>query len=126
MSLPEARPAGGEIVVLNKDLFFGVKIGNTLRALGYTVTFTKTTEDFLAKLGSSTALGIIDLAANADWNAIGAANLAAPTLVFGSHLDVEGLRAAKAAGVTRVVSNGEFHREMVTLVERYAKPTLDG
>ncbi len=30
--------------------------------------------------------------------------------------------AAKAAGVTRLVSNGEFHRNMVGLVERYARP----
>ena len=46
-----------------------------------------------------------------------------PILAFGSHLDVEGRRAAKAAGVTRVLSNGDFHRDMVALVERYARPS---
>lgn len=126
MSIPESPPALGEIVVLNKDLFFGVKIGNTLRALGYTVTFTKTTNEFLLKMDGSPVLGLIDLAAGADWDAVKAAEIASPTLVFGSHLNVEGLRAAKTAGVTRVVSNGDFHRDMVALVARYARPALDG
>ena len=48
-----------------------------------------------------------------------------PVLAFGSHLDVDGRRAAKAAGVTRVLSNGDFHRDMVPLVQRYAKSVLN-
>ena len=115
----------GEIVVLNRDLFFGIKIGNTLRGLGYRVSFVSTTEAFVTKLRAETpVLGVIDMSAGVDWPAIaalaGGRGEAAPLLVFGSHLDVEGRRAAKAAGVTRVVSNGDFHRDMVALVRRYA------
>jgi len=71
-------------------------------------------------------LGLIDVNAGVDWNVVkslmGGAGPGVPVLVFGSHLDVVGRRAAKAAGVTRVLSNGDFHRDMVTLVKRYALP----
>lgn len=116
----------GEIVVLNRDLFFGVKIGNTLRELGYDVTFVNATRVFVERMArgeSPPVLGLIDMNAGVDWEAVKRLNErvpGAPLLVFGSHLDVEGRRAAKAAGVRRVVSNGDFHREMVTLVRRYA------
>jgi hypothetical protein len=117
----------GEILVLNRDLFFGVKIGNTLRGIGYRVTFVPATAPFIAHLrqeGPVPVLGIVDMAAGVDWQAIATVtgdNRSTPLLVFGSHLDVEGRRAAKAAGVRRVVSNGDFHREMVALVQRYAR-----
>ena len=44
-----------------------------------------------------------------------------PTLAFGPHVDVESRRAAKAAGVTRIVSNGQFHGDMAGLIERYRR-----
>jgi ActR/RegA family two-component response regulator len=115
-----------KILVLNKDLFFGVKIGNALRAQGFEVMFRPATDAFVtAARAERPRLGIIDLNLQPDWSAI--AELVAeegqemPILVFGSHLDVDGLRAAKAAGVTRVVSNGEFHRNMIELVNRYGR-----
>ena len=118
----------GEIVVLNRDLFFGVKIGNTLRGLGYGVAFVKETPAFVERLSGRDAppvLGLIDMNAGVDWEAIKTLadhESAVPVLVFGSHLDVDGRRAAKAAGVRRVLSNGDFHRDMVALVQRYAYP----
>ena len=118
----------GRIVVLNRDLFFGVKIGNQLKALGYDVAFAKQTTGFVTRLRDEPkpVLGLIDMNAGVDWDVIsplmGEAGLGVPVLAFGSHLDVDGRRAAKAAGVTRVLSNGDFHRDMVTLVKRYALP----
>lgn len=116
-----------EVVVLNRDLFFGVQIGNVLRGLGYRVTFMSETAAFAAHLRSARpapVLGIIDMSAGVNWGELGAMiadpTVATPVLAFGSHLDVEGRRAAKRAGVTRLVSNGEFHRDMVKLVRRYA------
>jgi methylmalonyl-CoA mutase cobalamin-binding subunit len=116
-----------EIVVLNRDLFFGVRIGNALRDAGYTVTFRPATAAFAAAVRAAeppAALGLIDLGADPDWAEI--AQLAqevpsTPILVFGPHKDVEGFRAAKAAGITRIVSNGDFHRDMLGLVRRYAR-----
>jgi hypothetical protein len=118
----------GEIVVLNRDLFFGVKIGNILRGLGYRVSFVPATEPFVARLqtsGPETVLGIIDMGAGIEWSAIATltGTESTPILAFGSHLDVDGRRAAKAAGVTHILSNGDFHRDMVALVERYARKT---
>ncbi len=124
---PSSPKQTGLLVVLNRDLFFGVRIGNTLRALGYDVVFVQTTDAFVARLRGPepVALGIIDMSAGVAWDRIRSARdagLATPLLAFGSHLDVEGRRAAKAAGVTRIVSNGDFHRDMVHLVRRYAAP----
>jgi hypothetical protein len=50
----------------------------------------------------------------------------ARVLAFGPHMDVEAFRAAKDAGVTRVVSNSQFHRNMANLIERYALPPEEG
>lgn len=129
----DVRGQRGDIVVLNRDLFFGVKIGNVLRGLGYRVTFVPSTEPFVARLQASRAeavLGIIDMGVGVEWSAIatltGDDGPGTPILAFGSHLDVEGRRAAKAAGVTRILSNGDFHRDMVALVERYARNPAGG
>ncbi len=126
-------PYLGEIVVLNRDLFFGVRIGNTLRGLGYRVSFTPDSPAFAERITGAdppAVLGVIDMGAGVDWERIRSltapADAGTPLLVFGSHLDVDGLRAAKAAGVTRVVSNGDFHRGMVELVRRYARPPGTG
>jgi hypothetical protein len=119
----------GEIVVLNRDLFFGVRIGNLLRSAGYSVFFAQTTPAFIDQIRESRSapvLGLIDMSAGVDWEAIHALTadptITTPTLVFGPHKDVEGFRAAKNAGVTRVVSNGDFHRDALALVRRYARP----
>jgi FixJ family two-component response regulator len=113
-------------LVLNKDIFFGVKIGNALRQQGFEVIFRPATDAFVATARAERpGLGIIDLNLQPDWDAIAAfvaeAGEEMPILVFGSHLDVDGLRAAKSAGVARVVSNGEFHRNMIELVNRYIR-----
>lgn len=116
-----------EIVVLNRDLFFGVRIGNLLKGAGYAVAFAADTAIFGDRLRQSQpapVLGIVDMSAGVEWDAIrdliADATVATPVLVFGAHKDVDGFRAAKAAGVTRVVSNGDFHRDTIALVKRYA------
>jgi len=117
----------GKIVFLNRDLFFGVRVGNTLRGLGYTVSVAPAAAAFVAKLREATPpplLGIIDISAGVDWpiiTSLTSSEQYTPILAFGPHKDVEGLRAAKSAGVTRVVSNGDFHQHMVELVRRYCR-----
>jgi hypothetical protein len=44
-----------------------------------------------------------------------------PVLGFGSHTDVETRRAAKAAGVHRIVSNGQFNADMAGYVQKYRR-----
>ena len=114
------------MAILTKDLLFAVSIRNTVQRLGFGALIVKTPEALDDAVVTETpVLTIVDLAtvgADGDWDVIqGAAERDVPVLVFGPHKDVDGFRAAKAAGVTRVVSNGQFHREMADLIERYAK-----
>src|SRR3954467_15169768 len=71
-SSPNETPSAdrGQIVVLNRDLFFGVRIGNLLKADGYEPTFVKTTQELIAALiarPSAPALVLVDIGANPDW-----------------------------------------------------------
>ncbi len=114
-------------VALVKDLFFGVKIRNELKAQGYDTVFAKSTEQFAGLLKEhQPAIGIIDLASGADWDQVREIGQdpdtsGIPVIVFGSHTDVEGIRRAKASGVARVVSNGKMHAELPVLIEKYAR-----
>jgi hypothetical protein len=119
-----ASTGSSTIIVLNRDLFFGVRIGNLLKSAGYAPFFAKSTGEFVDLLQSADVppvLAIIDLGAAPDWNAIRSLSDDTPILAFGPHKDVEALRAARSAGVSRVVSNSEFHKNALSLVERYAR-----
>lgn len=116
-------------LVLNRDLLFGSRIRSALGRLGLESRFVATAEQFadvLSQEPNSVAIGIIDMNGAISWDEIREARSTkdfglVPTLAFGSHVDVEGRRAAKAAGVTRIVSNGQFHADMVGLIERYRR-----
>jgi hypothetical protein len=116
-------------VVLNRDLLFGSRIRSALSSLGLEARFVSTAEQFVDALHEepgSVAIGIVDMNGAVSWNVIreelsGANGEGVPTLAFGPHVDVEGRRAAKAAGVTRIVSNGQFHADMAGLIERYRR-----
>lgn len=121
--------ARGLVVVLNRDLFFGVRIADLLRTAGYGVAIVPTSQGFAERLQTSeppAVLGIVDLGAKPDWDHLRPLLvdpvLPTPILAFGPHTDVEAMRAAKRAGVTRLVANSEFHRNLLGLVERYALP----
>jgi len=121
--------ATGRIVLLNRDLFFGVRIRQVGAAMGYVVEITPKTDLFIERVKSEdVVLGVIDIAATPDWellaSAIASGDLA-PILAFGPHKDVDGLRSAKQAGVTRVVSNGDFHKDPGGLMQRYARRTAE-
>ena len=117
--------AAQTVVVLNRDLFFGIRLNQLLKQLGFRVVLAKNQESFLAHLSAAeVVLGIIDINFGPDWEGIERAIAAGhqpPIIAFGPHLDVEGLRAAKKAGVTRVYSNGEFTKDTAAIVTRYAR-----
>lgn len=114
-------------IVLNRDLLFGSRIRSALAQLGLTPLFVRDVGQMIAAVSEhAETCGIVIVDMNgpvawetfreglADWSGL-------PTLAFGPHVDVEGRRAAKRAGVTRIVSNGQFHGEMVELIERYRR-----
>lgn len=114
-------------IVLNRDLLFGSRIRSVLASLGLRGQFVGNAGEFVAALvehRESAAIGIIDMNGPVSWDVIretlrrGDVALA-PTLAFGPHVDAESRRAAKAAGITRIVSNGQFHGDMLGLIERY-------
>jgi hypothetical protein len=125
-SATNSENAGAPVLVLNKDLFFGVTIANTLRALGFAPRAVRSAATLESNLGTAgdAALVIVDIAAVDDWDALQRVLAAAPevpAIAFGSHTNVEGLRSAKRIGMTRVFSNGEFHRTMGDTISRYAR-----
>jgi hypothetical protein len=115
-------------IVWNRDLLFGSRIRGALGAAGLRPRFVATVDRFteaLDSLGDEAAIAIIDMNDPVPWDAVGdvlaARPTAPPTLGFGPHTDAAARRAAKAAGLTRVVSNGQFHRDMTALIERYRR-----
>ena len=116
-------------IVLNRDLLFGSRIRSALASLGLQSRFVTTAEKFvdaLSEEASSVAIGIIDMNGTFSWDAIREVRSRedgelVPTLAFGPHVDIENRRAAKAAGVTRIVSNGQFHSDTAGLIERYRR-----
>jgi hypothetical protein len=122
-------PRPTRAVVLNRDLLFGSRIRSALTSLGLGACFTADAAQFVDALREqpeTLAIGIIDMNGAVSWSVI-QEELARPNadrvpmLAFGPHVDIEGRRAAKAAGVTRIVSNGQFHGDMAGLIERYRR-----
>jgi CheY-like chemotaxis protein len=120
------------VIALVKDLFFAVKLGQETRRAGFTPRVVKTMAEFVSGMGDlAPVLGIIDLGGGVDWDAFRAlaANdqtSAIPVIAFGPHKDVEALQAAKAAGITRVMSNSIFHAQAAAMIRRYASTGDDG
>lgn len=128
-STPDSKISPIPVLVLNKDLFFGVTIANTLRTLGFTPQTVRSAASLATALDANptTALVIVDITAVDDWDALQttlAATPDVPAIAFGSHTNVDGLRSAKRIGMTRVFSNGEFHRTMGDTITRYARTPL--
>ena len=113
-------------VVLNRDLMFGSRIRSALTSQRLAAQFARDTPQFIQLLETTEpapVIGIIDMNSAVAWDdlreALARLDGRVPTVGFGSHLDIETRRAAKAAGVTRIVSNSEFHRDMTALISRY-------
>jgi DNA-binding response OmpR family regulator len=115
----------GAILALEKDLFFSVKIRDTLQRHGMVVTTVRTLAAFEQRLNADSAelpdLVIINTAiTGVDWEkAIRLAHQRAlPVLAFGSHMDLEARAKALQAGANKVVANSKFATDMPGLVQR--------
>lgn len=121
------RDSSPLVVAAVRDLFFGLRIANTLRQHGYQVRTVSTSAQLRAALDTgSVDLLVIDLACVA-CDAIdtiaalksSSATSSVPILAFGPHIDRAARDAAKAAGADRVVANSKLHDDLVPLVARY-------
>jgi DNA-binding response OmpR family regulator len=113
------------ILALEKDLFFSVKMRDTLRHHEMEVTIARTLPAFEQGLAASgderPALVIVNTATTGvDWEmAIRQARAnGLPVLAFGSHMDLEARAKALKAGALRVVANSKFTSDMPGLVQR--------
>jgi DNA-binding response OmpR family regulator len=113
------------ILALEKDLFFSVKMRDTLRHHEMEVITVRSLpafEQHLAATGDERpALVIVNTATQGvDWEtAIRQARAhGLPVLAFGSHMDLEARDKALSAGALRVVANSKFTSDMPGLVKR--------
>ena len=112
------------ILVLEKDLFFAVKIRDTLRHYEMEVVVVRNLTDFEQRLifdaDNQPALVIVNTATKSvDWEAAIRAARAngLPVLAFGSHMDLEARAKALQAGAQKVVANSKFVSNMPDLVK---------
>lgn len=114
------------ILALEKDLFFSVKMRDTLRHHDMEVITVRTLAAFEQRLATDNVkLVIVNTATvGIDWEAAirAARALKLPVLAFGSHMDLEARAKALQAGAQRVVANSKFTSDMPGLVKRM----LDG
>lgn len=113
------------LLALEKDLFFAVKIRDTLQHHGMEVTTTRSLDKFeqgLATTGDKRpVLVIVNIATKGvDWEAAirSARTHGFPVLAFGSHMDLEARAKALEAGAHKVVANSKFTSDMPGLVTR--------
>ena len=109
-----------------RDLFFGVRVTEGLARLqldARPLTLVTSTE-----LLAQASLAIVDLSAPvAQWQPlIAAAGVAGvPVLAFGSHMDQERWRLARATGATRLVANSQLVAQFPELVGQLVKVPRD-
>src|SRR5579883_2456382 len=113
------------ILALEKDLFFAVKMRDTLRHHDMEVKTVRSLAAFEQGLAAGgdekPALVIVNIATQGvDWEtAIRQARASGyPVLAFGSHMDLEARAKALQAGAGRVVANSKFSSDMPGLVQR--------
>jgi DNA-binding NtrC family response regulator len=113
------------VLALEKDLFFSVKMRDTLRHYDIEVKTVRNLpafeESLRAKADEEFVLSIVNTAiTGVDWEtAIRKAREAGlKVLAFGSHMDLEARSKALEAGAQRVVANSKFTSDMPGLVLR--------
>ena len=113
------------VLALEKDLFFSVKMRDTLRHYDIEVKTVRNLPAFEERLTAKDegvlALVIVNTATTGvDWEtAIRKARTAGlKVLAFGSHMDLEARSKALEAGAQRVVANSKFTSDMPGLVKR--------
>ncbi len=109
-------------LLLDNDLFFSVKITDTLKHSGYQTRTVRRLDDFTQALAEARPLvALVNTAARGlDWrSAITAARAAqVPLVAFGSHVDIATQQEARALGATSVVANSKLASDLPGIVAR--------
>jgi hypothetical protein len=113
----------GKLLAFVPDLMFGTRIADTARHLGYQFEFLNSSAEAEAMVARiSPALIVVALDAPG-WDQVVAAGKGAGVrvLAFGSHRDVNTLRAAQRAGCDKVLARSQMAAEMPSFLDKYLK-----
>lgn len=127
---PNAKPAAAELpvsgLILSRDLLFTVKVTGTARELGYRVVAAGDAAKADAMVAEHRPRAVfVDLAAGplvAPESLVAlqkAAGPETPFIAFGSHVDVQALAGARAAGCREVMPRSKFSSELPAIVRRW-------
>lgn len=127
---PDSSPTAAQPpvagVLLSRDLMFTSKVTGTASALGFRVVVAGDPERATAMIAEHRPRAVfVDLAAGPlvapeSLAALQrAAGLETPFIAFGSHVDVEALAAARAAGCREVMPRSKFSAELPDIVRRW-------
>ena len=109
-------------LLLDADLFFAVKVADTLKHVGYTTRTVRRLDAFTAALEANPPLvALVNSAApTVDWRAaIRAAHAVGVAIIaYGSHVDVEAQQQARDAGATAVIANSKLAQDLPAVVAR--------
>jgi len=119
------------IVGLVADLFFAPRLQDVITIQGGQAVLTETPDAFVDAVDRYfPVLALVDLATPGDWaGAIQRVKLRphtkqTPLYAFGSHMDVETLKAARRAGADHAWARSRLMDELVALVARYLHPPV--
>ncbi|CAN5826471.1 hypothetical protein BH23CHL2_BH23CHL2_09000 [soil metagenome] len=119
------------MIALISDIFFGITVRNVGRKLDFEMILIRDPVELDQTLAVyEPDLLIVDMTVPGEdedaWDRIEEiVDSGVRVLAFGPHREVDLFKIAKASGVTRVVANSQFHREMGELINRYALPPAE-
>lgn len=112
------------ILVLVPDLFFGTKIEDAARRLGYGIETLQKDSDFDASIArTNPALVLLTFERTGDsWQALASSahRSGVRVLAFGSHMNVAAFKKAKELGCDEVVANSRLNAELPLLLQKWA------
>lgn len=109
-------------LLLDNDLFFAVKVADTLKHAGFQTRTLRAADDFAAAMTADPpVVALINTGARGlDWRAglRAAREAGVPVVAFGSHVDLATQEEARALGATSVIANSKLAGDLAAVVER--------
>lgn len=109
-------------LLLDSDLFFSVKVTDTLKHVGYQTRTVRQIAAFTQALADERpVLVLVNTAARGiDWRAgiVAARDAGIPVVAFGSHVDLATQEEARQAGATSVIANSKLASDLPGVVAR--------
>ncbi len=128
---PDSLPDGPVVAILEEDLFFSTRLMDVVVAQGGRPALVESPAALVDTVDSQDpVLILLDLKTPGDWQeAIRTLKSRPhtrqiPLYAFGSHVDVETLRAARQAGADHAWARSKMMEELVGLVDRHVNPPL--